>query len=532
MPSAVIVGAGLGGLGTGIHLARQGWDVRILERNLQPGGRMSRIDEQGFRIDMGPTLLMMPEVLQSLFAACGRDVQQYIPMRRLEPSYEVRFADGARLAMGRLAAMPERIAALSPRDARRFPALIQDMERKYRVGRRNFIERPFNDATDLLRPATLTGIAQSLPLESVWSYVARFCEDPRLRQALTFQALYLGTSPFDCPAIYGFLPYIEMQFGVWFPEGGMYAVAAGLARLFEELGGRIERGTGVEEIIVRGGSARGVRTERGESITADAVISNCDVQTTYTQLIDAADRPRNTDARLWKRDSGCSAYLLYLGVRRVPEGWGHHTVVLPDAYEGVMHDLFQKRSLPRAPALYTCVPTLTDPSLAPKGQHVLYVLAPVPHLDSHVDWVTAAPEMRRRCLHALTQAGWDGLEEAIVFEREWTPADFLRQYGLFRGSAFGLSCTFGQSAFFRPHQRSEDIRNLYLVGASTHPGGGVPIVLTSAQLVAAAVQRDAGRLEREPDVRPRRSGPAIPTHGRPGRAVAPAEAQEAAPRGR
>src|SRR4051794_1607768 len=174
MRSAVIIGGGLGGLGTGIHLAQQGWDVRILEQNAQPGGRMNRIVEEGFRIDTGPTLLMMPEVLHSLFAACGRDVRDYIPMRRLEPSYQVRFDDGTRLEMGRPEEMPERIAALSPGDAARFPALMRDMERKYRVGRYQFIERSFNGVSDLLRPTTLSGMARSLPLESVWSYISRY----------------------------------------------------------------------------------------------------------------------------------------------------------------------------------------------------------------------------------------------------------------------------------------------------------------------------------------------------------------------
>jgi phytoene desaturase len=196
---------------------------------------------------------------------------------------------------------------------------------------------------------------------------------------------------------------------------------------------------------------------------------------------------------MWRRHSGCSGYLLYLGVRRLPEGWKHHTVVLPQDYAGVMRDLFEKRCLPREPALYTCVPTCTDPSLAPEGHHVLYVLAPVPHLDAQITWELEAAAFRDRCLQAVERAGWDGLSEDIVFERQWTPHDFASRYNLFRGSAFGLAHTFFQSAYFRPHNRSEDVRGLYLVGASTHPGGGVPIVLTSARLVADAVAADYRR---------------------------------------
>ncbi len=493
---AVVVGAGLGGLGTGIHLARQGWDVTILERNPLPGGRMNQIREEGFRIDTGPTLLMMPEVIEQIFASCDRDIRDYIQLERCDPSYEVRFGDGTRLAMGQTEGMQEQFAQFNERDAARFPAMMQDMERRYQLARYRFIERPFNQLGDLLNPQTLDGLRRAMPIRSVWDYVSRFCDDPRLRQALTFQTLYLGTSPYECPSMYGFLPFIEMEYGVWFPRGGMYAIADGLARLFRELGGRLECGVDVERIEVEGGTARGVHTADGRYHTGDVVVSNCDVQTTYTRLIDAEHRPRNTDRRMAARDSGCSGYLLYLGVKRLPENWRHHTVLLPQDYEGVMEDLFVRQCLPREPALYTCVPTCTDPSLAPEGHHILYMLAPAPHLEGAVDWEREAPRFRQQCLDAVRRAGWEGIENDIVFEREWTPIDFQREYGLFRGSAFGLTCTFWQSAYFRPHTRSEDVRNLYLVGASTHPGGGVPIVLTSARLVADTIQSDAARQSR------------------------------------
>lgn len=490
MPRAVVIGAGLGGLGTGIHLAQRGWDVTILERNEIVGGRMNRIEADGFQFDTGPTLLMMPEVLQNLFASCDRDVQDYIPMRRLDPSYEVRFADGTRLDMGCPAEMPARFAQFNKEDARRLPALLRDMEAKYRLGRYKFIERQFNHLGHLLHPKTLTGMAQALPIESVWKYISRHVQDERLRQALTFQTLYLGTSPHECPSIYGFLPFIECEFGVWFPQGGMYSIAQGLQRLFKELGGTVKCGVDVREIRVREGGADAVITEDGQVLEADAVVSNCDVQTTYTRLIAPEHRKRNTDHRMWQAESGCSGYLLYLGVDKLPENWKHHTVILPSDYHGVMDDMFRQRCLPREPALYACVPTLSDPSLAPEGHHVLYVLAPVPHLDAHISWEDEEVMFRNRCIDALKRAGWDDLEDHIVVERRFTPRDFQKRFGLFRGSAFGLSCTFWQSAYFRPHNRSEDVRNLYLVGASTHPGGGVPIVLTSARLVAETVHAD------------------------------------------
>jgi phytoene desaturase len=491
--SAVVAGAGLGGLATGIHLARQGWRVTVLERNSRPGGRMSRLDEQGFQIDMGPTLLMMPEVLSGIFHSCGRRVEDYLELRRLEPAYEVRFADGARVTMGTEPITRESFRRLSPADADALPRLLADMERKYRVGRFRFIERQFNGLGDLLHPTTLGGLARSLPVQSVWRYVARHIRDERLRQALTFQTLYLGTSPYRCPSIYGFLPFIEMRFGVWFPRGGMYAIAAALERLFGELGGTLETGAEVREIEVRHGTARGVRLADGRLLEADAVVSNCDVQTTYSRLLPPGPRRVHTPQRIAARESGCSGYLLYLGVRRVPADWRHHTVLLPPDYPGVMEDLFTRGVLPRHPALYACVPTLSDPTLAPAGHHVLYLLAPVPHLGGRVNWEAEGPAFRRRCLDAVRAAGWEGLEEDVVLERQFTPPDFQRRYGLYRGSAFGLAHTFFQSAYFRPHNRSEEVRGLYLVGASTHPGGGVPIVLTSARLVAETMEQDWAR---------------------------------------
>ncbi len=499
MGRAVIVGGGLGGLGAGIHLLRQGWSVTLHERNPIPGGRMHRISEEGYQIDTGPTLLMMPEVIERLFTDCGRRMEDYLKIRRLDPSYEIRFGDGSRLPMGRPEDAARHFEAFNAEDARRLPELLEDMRRRYKLARHKFIERPFNTLGDLLHPTSLTGFAQAMPIHSVWNYISGYVRDERLRQALTFQTLYLGTSPYQCPSMYGFLPLIEMEFGVWFPEGGMYAVAQALTRLFQELGGRIECGSDVREIRVNGGRADGVVLGDGRVEHADVVVSNCDVQTTYTRLLGKQRRRVNSDSRIAAKQSGCSGYLLYLGVKRVPDDWGHHTVALPADYAGTLDDMFRQGRLPQKPAVYACVPSRTDPTLAPEGRHVLYVLAPVPHLNPSVDWSTEAPVFRERCLDALETAGWHGIRDDIVFERSWNPETFQEKFGLFRGSAFGLACSFMQSAYFRPHNRSEDIPGLYLVGASTHPGGGVPIVLTSARLVADTVVADAA-------VRKRRRG--------------------------
>jgi phytoene desaturase len=495
-PHAVVIGAGLGGLSAAIHLARDGWRVTVLEKNAHCGGRMNVIEEEGFHIDMGPTLLMMPEVIRGIFEACGRDMNDYLDLRRLDPAYRIRFADGSQLQMrGGVEAMQAEAARLSPDDAPNIAALFAAMRRQYENARPNFIEKPFNGMGSLLRPETLVGFMKALPMTSVYNFVARYVRDERLRQAFTFQTLYLGISPLDCPSIYALLPYIEMEFGVWFPMGGIMSVANGLARLLEELGGEIITNTAVNRIMTEGHRVCGILADsflgsRDSFIEADAVVANVDAATAYSRLVPASLRRKHTDRALAEKEYGCSAHLLYLGVRDLEGDFSHHEVLLPDNFAGTLHDITKRKVIPRDPALYTCIPTRTDPGLAPAGHDVLYVLTPCPHLGGTVDWETEGPILRDQVITKLERAGLRDLRNKIVFERQFTPVDFERHYGCYQGSAFGLSPTFFQSSYFRPQMRSEEIDGLYFTGAGTHPGGGVPIVLTSGRLTAETMAAD------------------------------------------
>jgi phytoene desaturase len=488
-PHAVVIGAGLGGLSTAIHLARQGWQVDIIERNTRSGGRMNVIEQDGFRIDMGPTMLMMPEVIEKTFEACGRDIKDYLQMQRLTPAYTMVWPDGAKFAMGgSVAEMEESVRRFAPEDSARFPALLAGMKAKYENARHNFIEQSFNSLRDMVRPSTLRGMVQSLPLESVFKFVSRYIKNDRLRQAFTFQTLYLGISPYDCPAIYALLPYIEMEFGVWFPQGGTIALADALEKLFTELGGRIHYCNPVERILLEGRRAVGVQTQDGERWQADTVVCNLDVPTAYKHLLPPAIRRKHTDKALARREYGCSGYLLYLGVKHIPSDWSHNTIVLSERYDEVLADICVHKRLPRDPAMHVCIPTRTDPSLAPPGHDVVYVLVPCPNAQADIDWETEGPLLRERVLAKLEASGLPGLRESIVFEKSFTPPEFEAVYGCYAGAAYsGLSPTFMQSAYFRPHSRSEEVADLYFVGASTHPGGGVPIVLTSGRLAAEEI---------------------------------------------
>ncbi|MCW3054723.1 MAG: phytoene desaturase [Chthonomonadales bacterium] len=495
-PHAVVIGAGLGGLSAAIHLARDGWRVSVFEKNARCGGRMNMIEEEGFRIDMGPTLLMMPEVIQGIFEACGRDMKDYLDLRRLDPAYRVRFADGSHLEMcGSVEAMQAEAERLSPSDSGNIPKMCAAMQRQYENARFNFIEKPFNGAASLMRPQTLQGLAKALPLTSVYNFVARYVQDERLRQAFTFQTLYLGISPFDCPSIYALLPYIEMEFGVWYPMGGMMSVADALVRLLREMGGEIHTETSVNRIVTEGRRARGVQVDclhgvPNGFVEADVVVANVDAPTAYSRLVPPALRRKHSDSRLATKEYGCSAHLLYLGVRDLEADFKHHEVLLSADYQETLSAITKRKVIPEDPALYVCIPTRTDPSLAPPGHDVVYVLTPCPHLGGTVDWEVEGDRLRERVIDKLEGAGLPGLRQKIVFERQFTPQDFESQYGCYQGSAFGLSPRFFQSSYFRPQMRSEEVDGLYFAGAGTHPGGGVPIVLTSGRLAAETIAAD------------------------------------------
>ena len=496
---AIVVGGGLGGLSAGIHLARQGWHVTLFEKNEQCGGRMSMITEEGFHIDMGPTLLMMPEVLYQIFESCGRKLEDYLELRRIDPAYRVNFADGQHLEMRTsIADLAEDAARFAPEDAANIEKLFEAMRKQYTNARYNFIEKPFSTLTSLLRPQTIAGLVQALPLTSVYKFVSRYVKDERLRQALTFQTLYLGISPMNCPSIYALLPYIEMEFGVWFPKGGMQSVARALEKLLRELGGEIHTNTPVTEITSHAGHVTGVRVldpvlNVSRHIPCDYVLANVDTATAYTRLLQDTKRKTHTDERVASRDYGCSAYLLYLGVKNLPSHFKHHEVFLSEDYEGTLNAITRTGDFPEDPALYTCIPTRTDPSLAPDGHDVLYVLVPCPHSKSKVDWHNDAPAIREKILDKLQRLGFGDLRENIVFEKQFTPLDFEDRYSLYAGSAFGLAPLFTQSSVFRPRMKSEEIDGLYFAGAGTHPGGGVPIVITSGRLAADCMSADSNR---------------------------------------
>lgn len=482
MSSAVVVGAGLGGLSAAIRLAVRGWQVTVFDKNVQPGGRMSTVSEGGFTWDAGPTLIMMPEVLRDLFASAGRRLSDYLDLRRVDPYYRVAYEDGTHLDLsGSLPALVAGVEAIEAGAGPRVLRFLGEAERLSRRARGGIIDRPFAGARDVCQPSVALSLLRARPFDTVASVVRRHFTSAKLRQAFSFQTLYLGTPPDAAPAAYVMIPFVEAALGVWYPMGGVHRIAQAYATLAGELGVDLRLGTAVDRIVVEGGRARGVEVA-GATFRADAVVANAEWGYTQERLL-----PRG--ARMGRRDYGCSGVLFLLAVRRRIEG-PHHTFLLSGDFEGNLADLFTRRRLPDAPSIYVSRPTATDPSLAPEGIELLYVLVPSPTLRSGVDWAYELPGFRKRVLDRLALIGLGDLERDIVAETVLTPQTFADRYNVMHGSAFGLAATLVQSGPFRPSIRSRAHAGLYYAGASSHPGGGVPIVTLGGAMVAAAIAAD------------------------------------------
>jgi phytoene desaturase len=487
MARAIVVGAGLGGLSAAIRLAARGVDVTVYEKNADPGGRAGALSAGGYTWDAGPTLLMMPEVLEDLFAAAGRRLGDYLDLRRLDPYYRVAFAEGGHLDFtGNLPAMTAAVEAIEAGAGRRYLQFLGHAERLSRVTRDGIIERRFDGLRDLGRPGVLASLLRSRPFHTVASEVAAHFRSPALRRAFSFQTLYLGTSPDRTPAAYLMIPFVEAALGVWYPMGGTRRIGQAMARLAGELGVELRMGAPVSRIVTVGSRAVGVTLEGGGTDRADAVVANA--EWAYSQRL-LLDRGEKVDGR----DHGASAVLFCLAVRGEVAA-PHHTFLLSEDFEGNLADVFERRVVPERPSVYLCRPTATDSTLAPPGVELLYVLVPCPTLAGGIDWGRALPGFRKAVLDRLARIGVEGLEGRILAETAVTPEDFRARHNLTQGSAFGLAATLLQSGPFRPTIRSPRYRGLYHVGASVHPGGGVPIVTLSGRLAAEAVEADLRRV--------------------------------------
>jgi phytoene desaturase len=497
--SAIIVGAGIGGIATAGRLARNGFDVTVLEKNDRPGGRTDQLVRDGHRFDTGPSLFLMPEVFQETYAALGEKMSDHLDLRRIDPTYRIRFRDNTELALtSDLNVMQEQLEAIEPGSFGGFIRYLAEGNQHYKASLEHFVGRNFNSLLDYFSPRNLPLLFKLKALVKHYNNIGNYFQDPRLKAAFTFQNMYLGLSPYDAPATFSLLQYTELADGVWFPMGGMYRVIESLVEIAENQGAKFIYSAPVRTIEVDGERATGVVLENGQKLSADVVVANADLPYAYRKLLPDQEPVKKLENKKYT----CSAIMFYWGVDKVYPDLGHHNVFLADDYRASFDRIFNDYTLPDDPSFYVHAPARTDPEAAPKGEDTLMVLVPVGHLSARVsqDWVAMQERARSTVLSRLAELGMADLEEHIKFEVSYTPRDWKELYNLEKGSAFGLSHNFMQVGYLRPHNRHERYRNLYFAGASTHPGTGLPIVLLSARLTTERILADCANSPQRIDV--------------------------------
>lgn len=490
VPHAVVIGSGIGGLAAAIRLGARGYRVTVLERLPDVGGRAAVFQHDGFTFDAGPTIVTAPFLFEDLWRLAGRRLEDDVSLRSLTPAYRIRFSDGEMFeCVGDLQAMRSRVARLFPADLDGYDRYMRRSEALYQVAFEQLAHVPFDSAWDMVR--LLPKLVSLGGWRNLHGLVAEYVTDPRLRFILSFHPLFVGGNPFSTPAFYGLITYLEQRWGVHFAMGGTGSLVQGMRRLIEGQGNVVRCGADVNEITLNGRTASGVRLASGENIAADVVVSNADSAWTYRNLLPRSARRRWTDERIERTRSSMGLFVWYFGTRRQYHDVAHHTIMVGPRYRGLLDDIFQRKVLAEDFSLYLHRPTATDPSLAPPGCDTFYVLSPVPHLESGTDWSETSERYRQAIASSLQDSLLPELEQNVVTSRVMTPQDFQDRLLAYRGAAFGLEPILWQSAWFRPHNSSEDIRGLYLVGAGTHPGAGLPGVLSSARILDTVVPHGA-----------------------------------------
>ena len=486
-PHAVVIGAGLGGLASAMRLGARGYRVSVMDRLDTPGGRGSSLMRDGHRFDLGPTIVTVPQIFRELWSACGRDFDADVDLRALDPFYEIRWPDGSTFTARQDGdAMRAEVARLSPGDLKGYDAFVRDSEARYWFGFEDLGRRSMHRLMDLIK--VLPKFAWLRADRSVYAHAARRVKDERLRMALSFHPLFIGGDPFNVTSMYTLVSHLEKEFGVHYAMGGVDAIARAMGRVVEDQGGMVRQGTEVDEILLKEGRARGVRLASGEIVTADIVVSNADAGHTYDHLLRNHNKRRWTPARLRRARWSMGLFVWYFGTKGTAEMWrdaGHHTILNGPRYKGLVRDIFRTGKLAEDMSLYVHRPSVTDPTVAPKGDDTFYALSPVPHLGhaNPVDWQAEAEPYRQKVQKVLEEQLLPGLGAHLSASEVFTPETFRDRYLSPHGTGFSIEPRILQSAWFRPHNVSEEAQGLYLVGAGTHPGAGLPGVISSAEVL-------------------------------------------------
>ena len=498
----LVIGSGFGGLAAAIRLQAQGHDVTIVEKLDKAGGRAYVFEQDGFTFDAGPTIITAPWLLHDLFELCGARTSDYLELQLLDPFYNIRFEDGSVFHYnGDPEHLRREVARFNPGDVTGYDRFVARTRDIFKAGMA-LIDKPFPSYASMLKVAP--DLVRLRADQSVAKYAGKFVQDDRLRQVFSFHPLLVGGNPFQTSSIYALIHTLEREWGVWFARGGTGALVQALVRLFTDIGGTIRYNSEVAGITVDRATRRatGVTLAGGEALVADAVVSNGDVAQTYRRLVPAWARPRMTDKKVEGYDYSMSLFVIYFGTDRTYDDVAHHEILMGPRYKALLEDIFERKLLADDFSLYLHRPSATDKSLAPPGHDCWYVLSPVPHLGGQVDWEKVGDRYRDRIMAYLEERYLPNLRQHIVTERRVDPRYFRDTLDSYLGSAFSVQPTLFQSAYWRPHNQDRDIRNLYLCGAGTHPGAGLPGVISSGKIVADQIGSAGGRRRtvRQPEV--------------------------------
>lgn len=490
MKKTVVIGAGFGGLALAIRLQAAGIQTTLLEQRDKPGGRAYVYHDQGFTFDAGPTVITDPSALEELFSEAGKRLADYVELLPVDPFYRLCWEDGKRFDYSNnQALLQQQIADFNPADVQGYARFLDYSRAVFKEGYLRLGATPFLQFSDMVKVSPQ--LMRLRAWENVWQAVSRFIQDDHLRQAFSFHSLLVGGNPFATSAIYTLIHALEREWGVWFPRGGTGALVNGMVKLFTDLGGKLELNTAVERIEVNQQKVTQVIAQDGRVFAADAVASNADVVNTYQKLLGHDPHGKAKGKKLAGKRMSNSLFVLYFGLNAPHPQLAHHTICFGPRYKELVQEIFNGSTLPDDFSLYLHSPCATDPSLAPPGCGAFYVLTPVPHLgNAPLDWRVEGPALRERIFDYLERRYMPNLRQQLVTHRIFTPDDFQHTLGAHLGSAFSLEPLLTQSAWFRPHNRDEHLQNLYLVGAGTHPGAGIPGVIGSAKATARLMLED------------------------------------------
>tara|TARA_Y100001933_G_scaffold227096_1_gene241576 strand:- start:1345 stop:2817 length:1473 start_codon:yes stop_codon:yes gene_type:complete len=488
MKDAIVIGGGFGGIAASLRLRAKGYNVELFERRAEIGGRAQVFKLDGFTHDAGPTVITAPFLFEELFNLFGKKLSDYITLVPVDPWYRFYFPDGTQFDYGgTLEDTLSEISKFDPSDTEGYLKLLKHSQHIFEVAFDELSDQPFHEFSLLFK--TTPSLVKLKSYKTVWQLVSTYLKNEKLRQAFSIQPLLLGGNPFDTTCIYSLIHFLERKWGIYFPIGGTGALVQALKKLMGEEGIKITTNSTIEKIVVENKVTKGVMIESGRKVSADIVVSNADPMHMYDCMI--STREQSITARVKQRLSKISMglYVLYFGTRETYSDVAHHTIWMGARYKELLKDIFDRKILADDFSLYLHRPTATDPSFAPAGCDSFYVLCPVPNLLGSVDWKIEGPLLQERIVNALGNTILPDLASTICSSFFMTPEDFKENYLTAFGSGFSVAPTFKQSAWFRFHNKAEGPKNLFLVGAGTHPGAGLPGVISSAKVVDKMIPR-------------------------------------------